>query len=366
MCGSSMRLDRSIASGSDNGIRASALSRRGFLRLTGVSLLSFVGVSSLVTLSGCANASSNQLPSTTDSGDSSKSVAMVLTGPANDGGWGATCYQAMTTAASELGWTSQYSENVAQADWVTAMQNYCDQGFTLILLPGQEFGDVAKQVARDNPDVKFAVMSGSVRGDNIESITPDNTQVGKVAGALAAVLTKTKAVGYIGGMEIDSTKAQQQAYEETVKKLSPDVAVSSVFVGSFTDIAKGKDAGKTLFESKSVDFLFGDGDPEENGTIEALKEASASDGIRRAVMGNPADLGGADDDTYACSVVIDYPLMVKNVLQEVEDGIFGNKTYTGTLANGSFKVGTISNKLVSADEAAKFKEYVEKINNGEL
>ena len=80
-----------------------------------------------------------------------KKVAIFLDGPINDGGWGASCYKAMTDAADALGWDTAYSESVATADWATTMENYIDQGYDLIFAPGNQYTDAVKQVARTIP-----------------------------------------------------------------------------------------------------------------------------------------------------------------------------------------------------------------------
>ncbi len=64
---------------------------------------------------------------------------MFLDGPVNDGGWGASCYGAMVESAKQHGWETAYSESVAQADWVSTMQNYVDQGYDLIVAPGNQY-----------------------------------------------------------------------------------------------------------------------------------------------------------------------------------------------------------------------------------
>lgn len=337
------------------------VSRRAFLSGAGA-----LGLGLMAVLAGCGQegGSGAASGSGSDSGSGDKTVAMVLSGPVNDGGFNSTCYDAMKQAAQELGWKSEYTENVSQSDYVTAAQGYVDQGATLVIMAGSEFNDAAKQVSGDNPDTKFAVMSSSVQGPNLEGITADNQQVGRIAGVVAATFTKTGSVAYVGGMEIDSTRTQMAGYEEAVKKLKPEASVSKVFVGSFTDVAKGKDAGTTFFGEKNADFLFGDGDAEENGAIQAMKDAVKKDSKPRAVMGNPDDLGGADSDVYASSVVTDYPLMVKDVMKEVEDGKFGGKVFKGDLSNGVLRLGKFSNKLLTVEQQKAIQDEVAKIRDG--
>lgn len=326
-----------------------------------------VAVCMAVSLAACATgagASAGTGAATT--GSTGHNVAMIINGPMNDGGWFSACYEAMQEAASDLGWGTTYSENISQADYVSTMQNYIDQGFDLILLPGEEYADAAKQVAKDNPDAKFAILMGTEDDvEGIEGMYYDDAQVGKLAGSLAALLSKTNSIGFIGGQELDNTQAKMQNYEAMAKQVNPAIQVTSVFVGSFSDVAKGKEAGSVMFGQDGADVLFGDSNAEENGAIEAMKEANA-DGTPRYVIGLSSDLGGKDDEVYANSVVLDHKVLFEQAMKDAESGSFGKKAIKGDLSNGGIKMGTFSDKLVSADVQAKFEEYVEKIKGGEL
>ena len=110
------------------------LNRRQFIGTMGATALGL----GLVGCGGSGSADSGS--GTTDGSDGAKKkkVAIFLDGPINDGGWGASCYKAMTDAADALGWDTAYSESVATADWATTMENYIDQGYDLIFAPGNQ------------------------------------------------------------------------------------------------------------------------------------------------------------------------------------------------------------------------------------
>lgn len=125
---------------------------------------------------------------------------MVLDSSVSDGGWGASCYQAMVGAAKESSWETVYTDNVATADFATVMTDYAELGYNLIFAPGNQYTDAVKQVAAEYPEIKFALLNGTVETDNITSILPDAKQIGYMAGALAGLMSKTGSIGFIGGM----------------------------------------------------------------------------------------------------------------------------------------------------------------------
>ena len=285
-------------------------------------------------------------------------VAMICDSSVSDGGWGASCYQAMVDAAEEMGWETVYTDNIATSDYATVMTDYAELGYDLIFAPGNQYTDAVKQVASEYPEIHFALLNGTVETENIESILPDADQIGYMAGALAGLMTKTNNIGFIGGMELDTTKAKVSCYEKAAQKVNPQVKVSSAYAGSFSDTAKGKEIAASMVSTYDVDVMFGDASAVDTGAREAL--AGLED---RYDIGQPGNLGSADDKVIICSVVTDNAALVKACMETVEDGTFGNKTVYGDLSNGCLSVGTFSS-LVPEDVQKQYLEYVEQIKAG--
>ena len=321
------------------------LTRRGFLAAAGVLAAGLVGCGS-----------SNDDTASQDEGK--HKVAIILNGPANDGGWNAACYQAMLDAAEEMGWDSAYSESVAQSEWATTMENYIDQGFDLLFMPGNEYTDVSKQVSADYPDAHICLLNAEVSDANIVGLVPDTKQIGLLAGALAGILSKTNNIGFIGGTELDTTKTKLEYYTKAAQKVNPSIEVTSAYANSFSDAAKGKELASSMVSSNNVDVMFGDASGIDTGAREAL---SGFEGVYD--IGQPGDLGSADDPLIACSVVTDNKTMLKEAMGDIEAGSYGNKVIYGDLSNGGVAVGTFSN-IVTAEQQATYLEYVEQIKDG--
>jgi len=317
-----------------------------------------------LTLAACGSAKSGaESGNSSDKSDSSASgktykVAMILNSSSSDGGWGASCYQSMLEAAKDRGWESAYSDNVAQSDYATVLNDYCDQGYDMIFAPGNEYSDAVKQVASDYPDVKFCLLNGTIESDNVTSVLPDARQIGYMAGALAGLMSKTDSIGFIGGMELDTTKQKLEYYTAAAQKINPEIKVQSAYAGSFDDAAKGKEIAGSMVSTYNVDIMFGDASAVDAGAREALGGET-----NRYDIGQPGDLGSADNKVIICSVVTDNAALVEECMKDVESGSYGNKTIQGNLSNGCLSIGTFSS-LVPQDVQDKYKEYVEEIKAG--
>ncbi|MDN5351697.1 MAG: basic rane protein [Clostridiales bacterium] len=295
----------------------------------------------------------------TQAPDKTYKVAMILDSSIADGGWGAACYNAMVAAAAETGFETQYTDGLATADFASSIRSYCDLGFDLIFAPGNQYSDAVKEVAADYPDVDFALLNGVVETENITSLLPDAEQIGYMAGALAGLMSKTNSIGFIGGLELDTTKMKLAKYEEAAKAVNPDITVYSAYAGSFSDTAKGMEIAESMISLNDVDVMFGDASAVDSGAREVL--ANYED---KYDIGQPGDLLATQESTVIIgSVVTDNARMLKICMEEVMSGEFGNKTIYGNLENGSLSVGTFSD-AVPEDIKAQYLEIVEQIKEG--
>ncbi len=109
----------------------------------------------------------------------------------SDGGWGASCYQAMVNAAKDSGWETVYTDNVATADFCHGYDRLRRTGLQPDLCARQSVYRCSKAGSRRISDIKFALLNGTVETENITSILPDAKQIGYMAGALAGLMSKT-------------------------------------------------------------------------------------------------------------------------------------------------------------------------------
>ena len=286
-------------------------------------------------------------------------VAMITDTSIADGGWGAACYNAMVTAAERENFTTQYTDGLASADFASTIRSYCDLGFDLIFAPGNQYSDAVKEVAADYPDVKFALLNGTVETDNVTSLLPDAKQIGLMAGALAGLVSETNAIGFIGGMELDTTKTKLAYYEKGAQAINPDITVYAAYAGSFSDTAKGKEIASSMVTLNDVDVMFGDASAVDSGAREVLGTFEG-----RYDIGQHSDLLATQtSEIIINSVVTDNATMVQLCMQDLMNDTYGNKTIYGNIDNGALSVGTFG-AFVSDEIKDKYLQVVEEIKAG--
>ncbi len=286
-------------------------------------------------------------------------IAMICDSSIADGGWGAACYKGMVDAAGTEGFETQYTDGIASADFTASLRSYASLGFDAIFAPGNQYSDAVKEVAADYPDVKFILLNGTVETANVQSVLPDAVQIGYMAGALAGLMSKTNSIGFIGGMELDTTKKKLASYTAAAQKMNPAITVASAYAGTFSDSAKGLEIANSMVTTKNVDVMFGDASAVDSGARQAL--AKYAD---RYDIGQPDDILAARQiDCLIGSVVTDNAAMIRACLKDVKAGTFGNKTLYGNLSNGTLSVGMFGT-AVSEDVKTKYLAAVEEIKAG--
>ncbi len=321
----------------------------------------------IVALTGCGSSAESTTSSTTSSSTTAAEdvaavtykIAMICDSSIADGGWGAACYNAMITAAEEYDFETQYTDGLSTADFASSMRSYADLGFDLIFAPGNQYTDAVAEVAADYPDVDFALLNGTLETENITSILPDANQIGYMAGALAGLMSETNSIGFIGGMELDTTKAKLASYEAAAKIVNPDIEVYSAYANSFSDAAKGKEIADSMISTYDVDIMFGDASAVDSGAREVLANYE-----NKFDIGQPSDLlATQESDVIISSVVTDNATMIGICMEDVINDTFGGKTIYGDLSNGALSVGTFGD-AVSEEIQAQYLEIVEQIKDG--
>ncbi|PKM71556.1 MAG: BMP family ABC transporter substrate-binding protein [Firmicutes bacterium HGW-Firmicutes-16] len=320
-------------------------------------------------LTACGGAKETPAPDSsagaaTDTPAKTYKVAMICDSAISDGGWGAACYNGMVDAATANGWETAYTDSIDQSAYADSMISYCDLGYDMIFAPGNQYSDAVVQVAADYPNVFFAVLNGSetLPTANIASILPDAKQIGSIAGIIAGTMSKSNVIGFIGGMELDTTKAKLANFESAAKTINPSISAVSAYAGSFNDTAKGMELAASMIND-GADVFFGDASAVDSGARQAIDQKNGTGAIGIFDIGQPADLLG-QNPCVVCSVVTDNAGMIGLCMKDVQSGTFGNKVVYGNLENGCVYLGKFNDELVDADTQTKITDYVKALQDG--
>ena len=134
-------------------------------------------------------------------------VGILIPGSKSDNGWMESSFDGLTAAQKKYGDKIQVQmiENINYADMDQALTNLASKNELVIGVGGQTQASVYK-IAKRFPKVHFSIVGGNEGegASNVAGYDVKQAEIAYVAGAAAAMLSKTGAISYVGGLEIPS------------------------------------------------------------------------------------------------------------------------------------------------------------------
>ena len=296
-------------------------------------------------------------PDAEPTGDEELSIALILPGVITDESWNYTAYQGLEQLKAE-GYKTQYVENTDTSNCEAVAMNFVDEGYSLVIAHGSQFGDAMIRVAENNPNNYFFVYGKAPVDnypDNIGFVDTAVYHATYICGYLAAKMSKTGVVGYIGGTESAGQLTMKNAYVQGAKDANPDVDVKVIMTGNTDDTALGKESANSMIE-QGADVIMHAADTTGLGVIEACVEA----GIY--VMGYGSDQHDLAPELMLTSVVEIVPPVIASQVDRIKDGSFGG-VYKPGLGVG-VELAELNSAIVDADLAAEIETLIGNVTNG--
>ena len=291
-------------------------------------------------------------------------IAMILQGTHDDGTWNAMAYEGLEKLKAQ-GYETAVSENVTDTDVARVLRNYATTGYDFIWAHSGTYPNAVMEVAKEFPNVSF----GSVTGPgldfpkNVWQVTHEWEDAYFLAGAMAAMQSKTGVIGNIGGIPIPIYSASLMAFNQGVKYVKADAKTfDPVFIGDFNDSVGAKKAAQAQIDA-GADIIISSLDAGTFGVIEGAREANKA-GKSVHVMTILSDLYKDAPDVVYSSAYMDYPNAVFEVGQKVAAGEKGG-LYPMKWSNGHARWADLHGQ-VSDDILAKLKVIEKDIQAGKI
>ncbi|NQT58305.1 MAG: BMP family ABC transporter substrate-binding protein [Bacteroidetes bacterium] len=199
-------------------------------------------------------------------------VALVTsTGGLGDRSFNDAAWIGFQRAQSELGVAIKVMEPSSVVDYETSLSTMADLGYDLVVGIGFDMKDAMTIVSEKYPDTRFATVNVAIDHDNISTAQFKDHEGSFLAGALAASMSKTAIIGFVGGVDAPSIRRFEQGYKEGAEYINPGIQVISSFVGSFGDPGKGKESALSMF-SQNADIVFHAAGKTGEGVLNAASE----------------------------------------------------------------------------------------------
>lgn len=254
-------------------------------------------------------------------------------------------------------------ESQEMAQYKPNLSKLAQQGYDLTIGIGFLLINAIEKVANKFPDSNFLLIDEKVKSENgnLMSIRFKEYEGSFLAGVIAAHMTETGKIGFIGGMELPAVERWHVGFEAGVKAAEPDVKLVSTYVGSFEDPNKAKKLAMTQYNN-DVDIIFHVGGQSGLGVIEAGKEL----GEGYYAIGSDAKQNHIAPDTVIFSVLKGVDAAVYRACERVIEGSFDGETIALGLEKEGMMISDTADETVPKEILARVDMWREMIINDEF
>jgi len=178
-------------------------------------------------------------------------VGFIYVGPVGDFGWTYQHEVARRELVKALGdkIETTYLENVSEGpDSERAIEQLARAGHKLIYTTSFGFMDATAKVAKRFPNVHFEHATGYKRDKNLATYSGRFYEGRYIQGQIAARMSKTGVMGYIGSYPIPEVISGINATMLGAQTVNPNIKVKIIWANSWFDPGKEAEAAKALLD----------------------------------------------------------------------------------------------------------------------
>ena len=159
-----------------------------------------------------------------------------------------------------------------------AIRNFADQGYSPIIAAGFAQAAALEKVAKEYPELKFAIVDMVVDLPNVQSIVFKEHEGSYLVGLLAGMASKSGKVGFVGGMDIPLIRKFGCGYAQGVKAARPDATIFQNMTGdtgaAWNDPVKGGEITKGQM-AQGADVIYAAAGATGLGVLQAAADGGA-------------------------------------------------------------------------------------------
>lgn len=302
-------------------------------------------------------------------------IALLIPGNLGDKSFFDGSKAALDEIGKKFGAKTDYVEMGTDASkYEATYEDYCEDGYDLILTISTAGDDTLKKMAQEYPDQKFINLDTDSEGfpSNVLPVTTKSNEMSALAGVVAALKAKdagSNEIGFIGGMDIPGINYFLVGYIEGAQSVNPDIKVNASYVGSFTDSAKAKELAGIMYQS-GVPIIYQAAGGSGLGVFEAAVAADKlaigvdSDQALSLEEGSPDEAKHIVTSAEKLASVYAVDLVEKYIKGELT---FGTKMVLG-LKEGAVGIAknTYYDSLMTDEEKKTVDDMEQKIISGEV
>ena len=261
-------------------------------------------------------------------------VGLVMSSGGLGTGFNLMAYEALTKLQEEDKIEFKYVEPVNMSEDLDYLRDFSgSEEYDLIIAMGSVVAESLKEVVKDYPDQKYALVGATLELDNTITIDFAEHEMSFLAGALAAMMSENKKVGTIPAMDTKSFNRFKNGFRQGAQYVEKDIKVYNTYMPTtssnpFNDPVKGKNIAQLMIDG-GVDVIMHVAEGSGKGLFEAAK------GNGTFAIGCDVDEDGEVPGTILTSVRVRIDNAVYNVVTDMMKGKFESGYKMAGLAEGA-------------------------------
>lgn len=199
-----------------------------------------------------------------------------------------------------------------------ALRRFAEDGRSPIVMVGFSWADSLTKIADEFPEAKFAIIDMVVDKPNVKSVVFKEEEGSYLAGMMAAIASKTKKVGFVGGMDIPLIRKFGCGYVGGAKAAGATDVIQNMTgdtPAAWNDPTKGGEIAKSQID-QGADVVYA----AAGGTGVGVLQAAADAG--KLGVGVDSNQNGLLPGKILTSMVKRVDVAVYNSFKEAADGKF--------------------------------------------
>jgi basic membrane protein A len=225
-----------------------------------------------------------------------------------------SAYNGLVMSRDNLHAYIQVLQSRSAADYQPNLNALTNLHYRMIYAVGFLMGLDVDAVAKQHPEQSYSIIDAVVPDPNVVSITFKEEDGSFLAGALAAMVSPSHHIAFLGGLDIPLIEKFEAGYIAGAREIDPKVRVDVKYAGSFDDVAAGKELSNLLFND-GADIIFTAAGKVGLGAIDAAK---ARDNV--FIIGVDSNQDALAPGKVLTSMVKRVDVGVNKVAQSIQQG----------------------------------------------
>ena len=263
---------------------------------------------------------------------------------------------------SEMGLDVKIVVCLEVSEYYDQMQALCEEGYDVIYFVYDNFLEAAKELCVLYPETTFIGLWINLNGEevapNLKPVHFRSEQGSFMCGVVAALMSESKQVGFIGGGNNAGIKTMLAGYEAGIKYVDNGTELVVAWANTFDDPLKGQELASSMYQ-RGVDVIYQAANQTGLGVFQAAQDAG------KYAIGVDVDQSDLAPENIICSSLLDHGYATYDSIAAFINGNYNNSQVFYGVQEG-MPVIAINEALVSADIMDQVAAAQDKVIAGEI